>query len=482
MPYQAVLIELKNILLYPSTESIQLPANTFKSILYCGATVEYQCGRISEEQYFVRLASDFGHSREEIETAILAIRKSSRVNEAVLESLVAMKAQFEGRVKIYAVTNLSQQDYALVRGLGIDWSLFEQIFVSSEMGMRKPELRVYQRVLDAIGLQARQVIMVDDDTDNVLAALSLGLQGVLSSEDSFSHSILDLLRDEPSGRDTKYLSKQFLQQNAQNFPSFTHTGVPVKENFAQLLILDLTGDPNLVDIETHLTTWNYFIGTPVLTQAQFPDDMDTTSLGTTIFNRPPHVADLVMDKMLEYRTPDGLMQTFFTDFKNRVDPVVCCNVLSLFYQYRRGYQLSETLNWVQQVLQRRAYIHGTSFYPVPEAFFFFLSRLLLRLKSVRARVYSRMRYLLIERLEERIGVPVDAASLAMRLIVCRQVGIRDVRGLKELLSMQEADGGWEMGTLYHYASKKLRLGNRGASTALALDAIRRCQPWLSHCG
>lgn len=84
----------------------------------------------------------------------------------------------------------------------------------------------------------------------------------------------------------------------------------------------------LVDIEPHLTTWNYFIGmdpgrdrhgcsvarpltrlgAPVLTQAQFPDDLDTTSLGLTILNRPPHVAHLVMDKMLRYRTPDGLMQ------------------------------------------------------------------------------------------------------------------------------------------------------------------------------
>ncbi|KAL8719180.1 MAG: hypothetical protein Q9225_003781 [Loekoesia sp. 1 TL-2023] len=209
--------------------------------------------------------------------------------------------------------------------------------------------------------------------------------------------------------------------------------------------------------------------------------MDTTSLAISILNRPSHVANLVMDKMLQYRTPDGLMQTFFTDFKNRVDPVVCCNVLSLFYQYRRGYQLSETLNWVQQFLQRRAYIYGTSFYPVPEAFLFFLSRLLLRLKNCRAWVYSPMRSLLVERLEERIGVPVDAASLAMRLIICDQVGIRDVQGLRELLSMQEADGGWEMGSLYHYASKKLRLGNRGASTALALDAIRRSQSWLSHC-
>lgn len=50
------------------------------------------------------------------------------------------------------------------------------------------------------------------------------------------------------------------------------------------------------------------LGPPVLTQAQFPDDMDTTSLGIMILKRPPHVANLVMDKMLQYRTADGLMQ------------------------------------------------------------------------------------------------------------------------------------------------------------------------------
>ncbi len=270
MPYKAVLIELRNVLLYSSTENVQLDANTFKSILYCGATVEYQCGRITEEQYFTRLASDFGHPREEMETAILAVRKSLRVNEAVLVSLVALRAQFEGQIKFYAVTNLSQQDYALVKDLGIDWSLFEQFFVSSEMGMQKPELRFYQSVLDEIGLQAGQVILADDDTDNILAALSMGLQGVLCLEYSLSCSILNLLKANDIRRDTKSLPRnaqafcsltdtcvpvkeifetdpigrgtQFLQQNARNFSSFTHTGVPVKENFAQLLILDLTGD------------------------------------------------------------------------------------------------------------------------------------------------------------------------------------------------------------------------------------------------
>ena len=159
---------------------------------------------------------------------------------------------------------------------------------------------------------------------------------------------------------------------------------------------------------------------------------------------------------------------------------MCCNILNIFYQYGRGNELSETFDWVYQVLQTRTYIHGSAFYPLLEAFFFFLSRMMLRLKNHRPCVYIRMRGLLIKRLEERLSVPVDAASLAMRLIVCHQVGVRHVSGLKVLLSMQEPDGGWEIGTLYQYYSKRLWLGNRGTSTALALDAIRRCQPWLAH--
>lgn len=131
------------------------------------------------------------------------------------------------------------------------------------------------------------------------------------------------------------------------------------------------------------------------------------------------------------------------------------------------------------MLKRRAYIYGTSFYPVPETFLFFLSRLMLRLEKSRPQIHAEMRELVGDRLKERIGVQVDAANLAMRLIACHQFGIHDIKGLRELISMQEADGGWEMGTLYHYASKKLRLGNRGTSTAMAIDAIRRCQSWLS---
>ena len=120
---------------------VQLPSNTFKSILYCGATVRFQCGRITEEQCFAWLVSEFGHSRDEMETAILAVRKSLRVDEAILESLAVLKAKLGGQVDLYAATNLSQQDYSLIKAQDIDWSLLTNVFVSSEMGMQKPKLR-----------------------------------------------------------------------------------------------------------------------------------------------------------------------------------------------------------------------------------------------------------------------------------------------------------------------------------------------------
>jgi len=90
-----------------------------------------------------------------------------------------------------------------------------------------------------------------------------------------------------------------------------------------------------------------------------------------------------------------------------------------------------------------------------------------------------MKEMLKERIKERIGLEADAPGLAMRLLVCEQVNFRDVQGLKNLMGMQEIDGGWEAGQLFAYASKNLRIGNRGVSTALAVDAIGRCRFWLS---
>jgi hypothetical protein len=133
--------------------------------------------------------------------------------------------------------------------------------------------------------------------------------------------------------------------------------------------------------------------------------------------------------------------------------------------------LHKTLEWVKDVLIHRAYIYGTAFYPTPEEFLYFFARFLKFIQSSDQVLHGELREIYIPRLKERIGMPADPIGLSMRLIACNIFGIYDQKGLETLLSMQCEDGGWDMGHLYQYASKKLLVGNRGVSSALAVDAI-----------
>ena len=58
-------------------------------------------------------------------------------------------------------------------------TLFDAVVISGEVGMRKPEHRIYQHVLDLLDLTPSQAVMVDDLQPNVAAAVEVGMVGVL---------------------------------------------------------------------------------------------------------------------------------------------------------------------------------------------------------------------------------------------------------------------------------------------------------------
>lgn len=56
--------------------------------------------------------------------------------------------------------------------------LFERMFLSSEMGLMKPDPAIYERVLQEADLKPEETLFVDDSLDNILAAGSLGIQTI----------------------------------------------------------------------------------------------------------------------------------------------------------------------------------------------------------------------------------------------------------------------------------------------------------------
>lgn len=55
----------------------------------------------------------------------------------------------------------------------------DKIYLSQEMGMRKPEARIYQAVLQAEGFSASDAVFFDDNVDNIEGANQLGITSIL---------------------------------------------------------------------------------------------------------------------------------------------------------------------------------------------------------------------------------------------------------------------------------------------------------------
>ncbi len=57
-------------------------------------------------------------------------------------------------------------------------SMFDAVVISGEVGMRKPEPRIYRHTCDLLGLEPHECVFVDDLPSNVRAAVDLGMVGV----------------------------------------------------------------------------------------------------------------------------------------------------------------------------------------------------------------------------------------------------------------------------------------------------------------
>lgn len=55
------------------------------------------------------------------------------------------------------------------------FSLFHQVYYSFEMGLVKPDLAIYQQVLNEQGFSAEEVLFFDDNVANINAAKSIGI-------------------------------------------------------------------------------------------------------------------------------------------------------------------------------------------------------------------------------------------------------------------------------------------------------------------
>ncbi|KAF2867149.1 HAD-like domain-containing protein [Massariosphaeria phaeospora] len=460
---KAVIFDLGDVLFNWSADTkTAISAPTLRKILQSPAWFEYECGRLGRKNCYREVGRQFGVVVDEVAEAFLQARASLKANGALVSLIRGLK---KDAVKVYAMSNVAKEDFAVLADK-MDWALFDRVFTSGAVGMRKPDKDFFRHVLRETCLAAEEIVFVDDKRVNVEAAESVGIRGIVFDESSVAsqHAL---------SSSAVFRGHEYLHRNAKNLDSITDTGVRVPDNFAQLLILDATREHTLVNVTLDFKeTWNFFAGQAVLVPGgKFPDDLDTTSMALTVL-RPTASASTrsMLDKMAECVRPDGTFLTYFDRERPRTDDVVCANVLACFYHYGRGYQFPRTLQHIHDVLLHRTYIDGTRYYPSADCCLGFFVRLLQSAPDD-GHLQARLGPVLRSRVAERVGESGSPLDLAMRVLACDALGIEHGDDCRTLRRLQCQDGGWEPGWMYRYGSTGIKIGNRSVTTALAVKAV-----------
>jgi putative hydrolase of the HAD superfamily len=148
----------------------------------------HERGHIDFETYIERLGDRLG-----IELPLT--RWEEGWNELFIgpfESVQNRLGELAGSIPLYAFTNTNATHEVTWRGRYPQaLSHFEEIFVSSSIGMRKPDREAYEWVADAMELAPSEILFLDDNAENVEGARAAGLQTVWVQREE---DVVDALR------------------------------------------------------------------------------------------------------------------------------------------------------------------------------------------------------------------------------------------------------------------------------------------------
>lgn len=304
--------------------------------------------------------------------------------------------------------------------------------------------------------------------------------------------------------------QSWLSRNAHTFVSEAETGIAWKDNFLEALLLEVTGNWNLVDLRIPAGKWNYFRGKPcTLTTDPYPDDIDTQCILGTIMKSTDTKAHALMDEIRTNPTVDGVVPVYFGSSRIRICPEVSANVCCMFYTYGRGHEVQPSFDYVLKTLQDRTW-HLSRYYPQPEPLFWYVFRLCgtterqsdsvttgpdldagvstldLELDSSNKKndvpadfdASTNIRALLsflLPAVAQRIGRDAldNPVCLAIRLLICEHYGIPNEADMEALLRLQDDDGKWNQGWIYAFGRSKIRIQNVGLTTGMAVEAVKR---------
>ncbi len=451
-------------------------------------------GLINREQALTMLSCELQTPYSKLKELLELSVASLQVNEPMLEVLKALRNRGK---KIYCLSNVDLESFSYLYSNFDYWKYFDDIYVSALLQFRKPDSDIFRYIISSASINTKNAVFIDDKSENLQQAANLGISTVKYTKDNFEYTpvkrgVLNHEVINKEVRQKKELGEIYLNDRLRKFPfckSFVSNGVELlgsedfsKEIFSTAVILhSYTSLPNDIiesmaqEILNHdgqnKLRWCFYKNEA--RPEKFPDDLDTTSmvLSFLLSNNKLNIDDTVpvAEQMINNRNEDGIIQVYFDDNRPRIDAIVAINVLYLMYQigYGERNELKETEAFIYEFLMSKEYLKGTRYYPAPDVFLFFLSRLVVDFPNK----FEKFRKPLTEILIARVNCSPFALERALRVIALKKLGIVNRVDFLKLLNSQLADGGWPMYGLFIAPRSNTYFGSRELSTAFAQEAL-----------
>ena len=134
---------------------------------------EFECGRISPEQALSSVNTMLGtrFSMEEFDALWSDIFYAKPDMERIVR-------QLRGRYRMFVVSDTNVLHYQFIKARFPVLDQFEEHILSFEVGVKKPDPRIFEEALRRGGVRAEEAVFIEDKEQNVEGARKLGLVGI----------------------------------------------------------------------------------------------------------------------------------------------------------------------------------------------------------------------------------------------------------------------------------------------------------------
>ncbi len=135
----------------------------------------HERGEIQAGEYFASLRSSLGIVLSDAQFA----EGWTAIYVGEIPGVAGLLRSLADQLPLYAFTNSNAIHMRVwAKAYADTLKTFRRVFVSSEIGMRKPEPQAFAAISTAIGVSLDRILFFDDTRENVDGALAVGMQAV----------------------------------------------------------------------------------------------------------------------------------------------------------------------------------------------------------------------------------------------------------------------------------------------------------------